>query len=154
MEVKTDLNFYGLEDMAWSGAKDTLKAIREAGKEDELMQFLEEMFWDKTPTDTEVNDFLWFESSYIYENLGLNEDAEEMSSLDEARRDGTTWGVDVDDIKSMEESGLFETCFIDYLKEEVKESYSNIYYFDVDELDMHSEKAITADQVDFLNDNF
>lgn len=37
------------------------------------MYLLEEIFADTIPTETEVNDFLWFERDYIYESLGLDE---------------------------------------------------------------------------------
>ena len=37
------------------------------------MYLLEEIFSGEIPTETEVNDFLWFERDDIYENLGLDE---------------------------------------------------------------------------------
>ena len=37
------------------------------------MNFLEEVFCDEVPTDTAVNDFIWFKRDRIYENLGLTE---------------------------------------------------------------------------------
>lgn len=74
MYVKIEMDdFRTLKNNSWSGALDTLKDIEEADKEDELMYFLEEIFADTTPTETEVNDFLWFERDYIYVNLGLDE---------------------------------------------------------------------------------
>ena len=74
MYVKIEMDdFRTLKNNSWSGALDTLKDIEEADKEDELMYFLEEIFADTTPTETEVNDFLWFERDYIYESLGLDE---------------------------------------------------------------------------------
>lgn len=74
MYVKIEMDdFRTLKNNSWSGALDTLKDIEEADKEDELMYLLEEIFTDTTPTETEVNDFLWFERDYIYESLGLDE---------------------------------------------------------------------------------
>ena len=74
MYVKIEMNDYRtLKNNSWSGALDTLKDIEEADKEDELMYLLEEIFTDTIPTETEVNDFLWFERDYIYESLGLDE---------------------------------------------------------------------------------
>ena len=74
MYVKIEMDYYGtLKNNSWSGALDTLKDIEEADKEDELMYLLEEIFADTIPTETEVNDFLWFERDYIYESLGLDE---------------------------------------------------------------------------------
>ena len=74
MYVKIEMDdFRTLKNNSWSGALDTLKDIEEADKEDELMYFLEDIFADTTPTETEVNDFLWHERDYIYESLGLDE---------------------------------------------------------------------------------
>lgn len=74
MEIRKEINdFYALADMVWSGAVDTIKDIQNTNKEDEFMNFLEAVFCDEVPTDTEVNDFIWFERDYIYENIGLTE---------------------------------------------------------------------------------
>lgn len=74
MEIRKEINgFYELEEMCWSGAEDTLNDIVEANKEDEFMNFLEMVFCDDVPTDTNLNDFIWFERDYIYENIGLTE---------------------------------------------------------------------------------
>lgn len=77
MEIKKEINgFYELADMVWSGAIDTIADIQNANKENEFMDFLEMIFCDNVPTDTEVNDFIWFERDYIYENIGLTENGE------------------------------------------------------------------------------
>ena len=76
MEIKKEINgFYELADMVWSGAIDTIADIQNANKENEFMDFLEMIFMDReeVPTDTEVNDFIWFERDFIYENIGLTE---------------------------------------------------------------------------------
>ena len=56
---------------AWSGAVDTLNTIREHDKIEDLEYMLEDLFHDRTPTETEINDFLWFEDEYIFEHLGI-----------------------------------------------------------------------------------
>lgn len=77
MEIKKEINgFNELADMVWSGAMDTIADIQNTNKEDEFMNFLEMVFCDEVPTDTEVNDFIWFERDYIYENIGLTENGE------------------------------------------------------------------------------
>ena len=77
MEIRREINdFYALADMVWGGAVDTITGIQNANKETEFMNFLEAVFCDEVPTDTEVNDFIWFERDYIYENLGLTENGE------------------------------------------------------------------------------
>ena len=77
MEIRREINdFYALADMVWGGAVDTIADIQNANKETEFMNFLEDVFCDEVPTDTKVNDFIWFERDYIYENLGLTENGE------------------------------------------------------------------------------
>lgn len=77
MEIRKEINgFNELADMVWSGAVDTIADIQNANKEDEFMNFLEMVFCDEVPTDTAVNDFIWFERDYIYENIGLTENGE------------------------------------------------------------------------------
>lgn len=76
MYIKKDLDFEDLRDECWSGAVDTIETIEDKGKEDELMELLENYF-DDIPTMTEVNDLLWFESEYIFDELGINEDDDE-----------------------------------------------------------------------------
>lgn len=90
MEIRKEINgFYELADMVWSGAIDTLEDIQNANKENEFMDFLEMVFCDDVPTDKNVNDFIWFERNYIYENIGLTENGnlpeDEMAeTLDES----------------------------------------------------------------------
>ena len=74
MEIRKEINdFYALTNMVWGGAVDTIADIQNANKEDEFMNFLEMEFCEDIPTDTEVNNFIWFERDYIYENIGLTE---------------------------------------------------------------------------------
>lgn len=73
MEIKKDYNFNDLKKNSWSGAVDTLEIIEENEKEEELMALLENTFED-VPTETEVNDFLWFDDDFIFEELGIEEE--------------------------------------------------------------------------------
>lgn len=61
-------DFWSLYDNSWSGAIDTLNDIKNADKEDEFMDFLEMVFERETPTDGEVNDFIWFNRNTIMKN--------------------------------------------------------------------------------------
>lgn len=70
---------------SWSGARETVATISHAGKFDELSQLMEEITDPNTCgkiwTDTEINDFLWFESSYIFEQLNLSPEGEDIEEL-------------------------------------------------------------------------
>lgn len=80
MYIKNDMDFNDLMNNCWSGALDTLKKVEEKGKQDELIQHLEEVFetyFDKIPTMTAVNDYLWFDWENIFEYLGISDNEED-----------------------------------------------------------------------------
>ena len=74
MYIKVDYGFDELYTNSWGVAKDTLGTIANAGKTDELMELLEVTFYDGYPTDTEVNDYLWFDADDIFELLGISQE--------------------------------------------------------------------------------
>ena len=61
---------------AWSGAKETKETIIGHGKEDEFDSLIEELYPDGL-SETELNDILWFESEWLFEQLGIDEDEDE-----------------------------------------------------------------------------
>ena len=61
---------------AWSGAVDTKNTIIEKGKAEDVDYLLDEIFPDGA-TETEVNDFLWFEPETVFEMLGIETEEEE-----------------------------------------------------------------------------
>jgi len=61
---------------AWSGAVETKEAILNAGKGDDFDNLIEELYPDGL-TDTALNDILWFEEEWIFENLGITDETEE-----------------------------------------------------------------------------
>lgn len=69
-------DFYELCNTSWSGAKDTLQDIMEHSKEDEFLQYLNDILstYDKGLDRTELNDFIWFDRDVIFEALGIEED--------------------------------------------------------------------------------
>lgn len=71
VRTERDLDFYDLLDVCWSGALQTLKDVEDAGKEEELMDLLAEVFPEYV-NDTALNDYLWFEDTAIYEALGID----------------------------------------------------------------------------------
>jgi hypothetical protein len=58
----------------WSGAEDTVKTIRENDKMEEFGEHIEMVFDGMTPTETEINDYVWFQSDEIFEALGIEND--------------------------------------------------------------------------------
>lgn len=62
-----------LEDFkAWAGAKDTLNRLIYLDKVEEVENYINECM--ENADETDINDFLWFESDYIFnELLGIEE---------------------------------------------------------------------------------
>lgn len=58
---------------AWSGAKGTLKTVIERGDCEQLEALIAACFAEELPTETQINDLLWFESEFIYEQLGYTD---------------------------------------------------------------------------------
>ena len=56
----------------WSGAKDTIEYVKKAKKMDELQTLIEDYFANQTPTKTQVNDFVWFQKDFIFEQLEIS----------------------------------------------------------------------------------
>lgn len=70
--VKSSLSFDDLMNKCWDGAIDTLKTIKECGREEELMSFLvTSVFANNIPDMVEVNDYLWLESDWIFKMVGI-----------------------------------------------------------------------------------
>lgn len=65
----------------WSGAEYTAQKIEEADKWDELENLISELYPDGVD-ETTLNDILWFESEWVLESLGI-EDEEEEDEEDE-----------------------------------------------------------------------
>ena len=62
MFVKTEIdNFNAIAEMAWSGAIQVCQKIIQQEREAEAMCIIEEVFLEEIPTETQLNDFIWFE---------------------------------------------------------------------------------------------
>lgn len=61
---------------AWSGAVHTKQTIIESGKSEEFDSLIEELYPDGL-SETQLNDILWFEDEWIFEQLGMAEEEEE-----------------------------------------------------------------------------
>ena len=73
LSITKDIFSFELEAELWSGALDTLDTVVKNKKFSELLQLLEELYPD--PVDiTTVNDLLWFEDDFIFEQLEIKLD--------------------------------------------------------------------------------
>ena len=69
--TSNDMDFDDIYQNSWSGAVGTLNTISNEGKEDDLMELLDELYPDRVD-ETELNDFLAFEDYYIFQNLDID----------------------------------------------------------------------------------
>ena len=81
--ITEDYDFNDLMDACWSGAIDTLVTVQENDKEEELMSLLSLDCFNDTPDLTEVNDLLWFEDEWIFEQLGISEEEDDEEEDEE-----------------------------------------------------------------------
>lgn len=131
MEYKVDCI---LEDFdAWSGGRSTLDTLIEKGVCEKVEDFIEQCFTD--PTDTDINDFLWFERDQIAEYLGYK-DWDAFENGDETYEDinGVELAVS-DEVKWHDEAGVDENGedIIFTIVEDNGDGYFNLSYGDEDE---------------------
>ena len=70
MEYIVDESLYDFK--AWSGGKDTLDNLLKHGVVKEAEEYINEITDTGTlPTQTEINDILWFERDEIYKYCGI-----------------------------------------------------------------------------------
>ena len=83
MSFKVTTEYDSLRDFpAWSAGEATLNAIIDADRIEEADELAEEMFADETPTDTDVNDWLWFDlpdEMHLYDEE--NEEGDEAPDM-------------------------------------------------------------------------
>ena len=72
MEYKVQIN--SLDNFkAWAGGLTTLNTVRERGGVDTLTVICEDIFSGDIPTETTINDWLWFDSDFIDQALGYDD---------------------------------------------------------------------------------
>lgn len=86
---------------AWSGGKDTLDVLIEKDLCDTIEAILNDIYVDGAPTDTEINDTLWFSRDEIAEWCGFSswealengeeEEEEETAEEEEADNNFSRW---------------------------------------------------------------
>jgi len=70
LSIVKEVNDYNLKNELWSGALDTFNTITENDKLQDLIFLLEELYPE--PVDiTTINDLLWFDDDFLFEQLGI-----------------------------------------------------------------------------------
>ena len=70
MTILKEINNWTIQEELWNGGLDTFEAVVENGKTSELIELLEELFPEGADITT-VNDLLWFEPEFIFEQLDI-----------------------------------------------------------------------------------
>ena len=126
---------YELERKLWGQAKDTWREIFEADKEEQALQYFEEIFCGEEAIDiTTINDILAYDSDDLMEYLGLNDLKEEFITINET--DCNCLMVDED--------------IVDYLRKEVEESNSGVITTDLYSIEAEIGRDLTDDEVEEL----
>lgn len=115
----------------WSGAKDTIAELT-VDEMYKLEELIEEMFCDRDelPTDTDINDFVWFERDTIAQHLGYDDFDELMHRNDEPDLpdqfmvDPYNIDSDWDDLEEQEQ----EEAISDYLSDEYEYCHNGFRY--------------------------
>lgn len=69
MKITMEISILNFE--AWSGATHTKQRILEENKIEEFDQLIEELYPNGID-ETSLNDLLWFDDEWIFENLGMD----------------------------------------------------------------------------------
>lgn len=78
MTIKVEISgFNEIAEMAWGGAKEVCQEVISQEREDEAMDIIEELFGDCEPSDTTLNDFIWFELGDLMHLWDSEEDEED-----------------------------------------------------------------------------
>ena len=73
MTVTKEVSGWELKNELWSGGLHTYDKIAENCKLPDLIELLEELYPDGADI-TAINDLLWFEDDFIYEQLDIETD--------------------------------------------------------------------------------
>ena len=71
MRIFTETNLLNFD--AWNGGIETKNTIIKNGKSEEFEALIDELYPEGL-TDTQLNDLLWYESEWIFEQLGIEEE--------------------------------------------------------------------------------
>lgn len=66
-------DYRDLENVCWGQALNVLQEIYDNDYEEELIEYLTEIFSDNMPTLTELNDYISYEWEQIYKAIGFKE---------------------------------------------------------------------------------
>lgn len=91
-----DESIISLEDFStWSGATETKNRIIDEDKVAEFDNLIADCYPEGL-SSTELNDLLWFEEDWIYEQLGITDEEEDDDSEEDGDDENSTGGISED----------------------------------------------------------
>lgn len=74
MFVKVEVDWSYIQSNSWSGARDVVREVEAQGRALEALYFIETYLGETLPTETELNDFIWFELADLMNLYGDREE--------------------------------------------------------------------------------
>ena len=115
----------------WSGGLDTFKELQEHVTLEQIQYHIENHFSEETPTDTDINDYLWYNRDEIFAGLGIKEKASEEDIKDNIKRLLEYWepeileGLEADTGKEIESFEITDDL-INAIYNKLKENFFEI----------------------------
>jgi hypothetical protein len=123
MWIKEEVTSIQLGERLWSGAVSTWEEICNAGKEEQAMQYFEELFGEEGAIDIDtINDILWMDSDNLMEYLGLNKESKE-------------WYIDEDEFNTLKENGILSDAHIEVIQESFDIGFPNVTYTELNDVE-------------------
>jgi hypothetical protein len=123
MWIKEEVTSIQLGERLWSGAVSTWEEICNAGKEEQAMQYFEELFGEEGAIDIDtINDILWMDSDNLMEYLGLNKESKE-------------WYIDEDEFNTLKENGILSDAHIEVIQESFDMCFPNVTYTELNDVE-------------------
>ena len=80
--VKQEMDFDDIRKSAWGQAVEVLDEIEKEGMQEELMEYLEDIF-NEGVDHTELNDLLAYDWEWVYSQIGMPSEATERLADEE-----------------------------------------------------------------------
>ena len=123
MWIKEEVTSIQLGERLWSGAVSTWEEICNAGKEEQAMQYFEDLFGEEEAIDIDtINDILWMDSDNLMEYLELNKESKE-------------WYIDEDEFNTLKENGILSDAHIEVIQESFDIGCHNVTYTELDDVE-------------------
>ena len=123
MWIKEEVTGIQLGERLWSGTVSTWEEICNAGKEEQAMQYLEDLFGEEEAIDIDkINDILWMDSDNLMEYLGLNKESKE-------------WYIDEDEFNTLKENGILSDAHIEVIQESFDIGCHSVTYTELNDVE-------------------